>query len=356
MLCKSETDKVLKKVGELSLTAHMKNKRIWFFGDTNKVMEYNLQTSKWTIKTLNTHSDFLYYSAAVTLPNGDALIIGGGSSTVVYQFTNKGELIKRKPMNQMRKEHSAAILGNTVYVMGGYDGILGSFLSSCELYNWETNKDWKMFAPMITSKCAFSACIVGKYIYTFGGYDGSKRLDIIEKYNISKNKWEEWSFKLRFSLSNWAWFSPFMNKVVIFGGGFSSGFSHFVEMIDVEIGEWKGLPKMKEGRDLRNKVVYIDGWAYAIGGLNRKCEKLNLSKNKWITIDDYIINDNLDSWSCALMFTPQTTFSEKDIQSLDEIDDEVEKDEEDDIELMVDAELQAYFDDEKEEMLDEEII
>ena len=113
----------------------MKNKRICFFGDTNKVMEYNLQTSKWTIKTLNTHSDFLYYSAAVTLPNGDALIIGGGSSTVVYQFTNKGELIKRKPMNQMRKEHSATILNNTVYVMGGYDGILGSFLSSCELYN-----------------------------------------------------------------------------------------------------------------------------------------------------------------------------------------------------------------------------
>ena len=32
---------------------------------------------------------------------------------------------------------------------------------------------------------------VGKYIYTFGGYDGSKRLDIIEKYSISKNKWEE---------------------------------------------------------------------------------------------------------------------------------------------------------------------
>jgi len=28
--------------------------------------------------------DFLYYAAAVTLPNGDALIIGGGSSTTVY--------------------------------------------------------------------------------------------------------------------------------------------------------------------------------------------------------------------------------------------------------------------------------
>ena len=93
-------------------------------------MEYNLWNRKWVIKALNTHSDFLYYSAAVTLPNGDSLIIGGGSSTVVYQYTNKGELIKKKPMNQMRKEHSAAILGNIVYVMGGYDGAEGAFLSS----------------------------------------------------------------------------------------------------------------------------------------------------------------------------------------------------------------------------------
>ena len=28
--------------------------------------------------------DFMYYAAAVTLPNGDALITGGGSSTTVY--------------------------------------------------------------------------------------------------------------------------------------------------------------------------------------------------------------------------------------------------------------------------------
>jgi len=117
------------KIGDLSFTSHMKNKRICFFGDTNKVMEFNLSSLKWTIKTLNSHCDFLYYSAAVTLPNGDALIIGGGSSTAVYQFTSKGILIK-KSMNQMRKEHSAAIIGNIVYVMGGYDGVVGSFLAS----------------------------------------------------------------------------------------------------------------------------------------------------------------------------------------------------------------------------------
>jgi len=45
---------------------------------------------------------------------------------------------------------------------------------------------------------------VNKTIYTFGGYDGTKRLDTIENFNISKNKWEECPFKLRFALSNCA--------------------------------------------------------------------------------------------------------------------------------------------------------
>lgn len=108
-----------------------------------------------------------------------------------------------------------------------------------------------------------------------------------------------------------------MNKVVIFGGGFSSGFSQYVEIIDVETGEWKSLPKMKEGRDLRNKVVYVDGAAYAIGGLNKKCEKLVMSKRKWVSIPDYVINDNLDSWSCALMYTPNDIFTEKDMEEFE---------------------------------------
>lgn len=67
--------------------------------------------------------DFLYYAAAVTLPNGDALIIGGGSSTTVYQFSSStGWLSTKEAMKQMRKEHSAVINESTVYVMGGYDG------------------------------------------------------------------------------------------------------------------------------------------------------------------------------------------------------------------------------------------
>jgi regulator of sigma D len=94
----------------------MSDKRIAFFGDTNKVMYLDLKKGEWTIKTINNNSnsqrgigsnsgnsqnlDFMYYAAAVTLPNGDALITGGGSSTTVYQYiTAKCEIQMLHTMN-----------------------------------------------------------------------------------------------------------------------------------------------------------------------------------------------------------------------------------------------------------------
>jgi len=65
----------------------MENKRIAFFGDTNKVMILNTAQESWQVKSIQPNAcEFLYYSAAVTLPNGDALITGGGSSASVYQY------------------------------------------------------------------------------------------------------------------------------------------------------------------------------------------------------------------------------------------------------------------------------
>ena len=166
----------IQKVARIDKGAvNMENKKLCFFGDTNKVMILNVAGETWQVKSIQPNGcEFLYYSAAVTLPNGDALITGGGSSSNVYQYQlDKNRLIQLKSMNQMRKEHAAVInQGQYVYVMGGYDGAQNHFLNCCEVYNIQTDQ-WKYFAPMNISKCAFSATIVNKkYIYTFGGYDG----------------------------------------------------------------------------------------------------------------------------------------------------------------------------------------
>ena len=65
----------------------MENKKLCFFGDSNKIMIMNTATEAWSVRTIKPSGcEFLYYSAAVTLPNGDALITGGGSSANVYQY------------------------------------------------------------------------------------------------------------------------------------------------------------------------------------------------------------------------------------------------------------------------------
>jgi hypothetical protein len=62
---------------------------------------------------------------------------------------------------------------------------------------------------------------------------------------------------------------------------------------------------MQEGRDLRNKVCFVEGFAYAMGGLNSKAEKLNYIDRKWYEVPPYPLSDNLDSWSSCLLFTPK---------------------------------------------------
>ena len=172
------TSKLQMYVKDMAIVHHrtvkMTNKKLCFFGDTNKVIIMDLHDEGWVIKTINKPNyEFLYYAAAVTLPNGDALITGGGSSHTVFQFlTQKNDLVQKRNMNQMRKEHAAVVADSSVYVMGGYDGVQNVFLNCCEVYNVKKD-EWRFFASMNISKCAFSATVVNnRFIYTFGGYDG----------------------------------------------------------------------------------------------------------------------------------------------------------------------------------------
>lgn len=63
---------------------------------------------------------------------------------------------------------------------------------------------------------------------------------------------------------------------------------------------------MSEGRDLRNKLSYVNGFLYACGGNNCSAEKYSLASNQWVSLNNYnsFVSDNLDSWCCALTFDP----------------------------------------------------
>jgi hypothetical protein len=76
---------------------------------------------------------------------------------------------------------------------------------------------------------------------------------------------------------------------------------------------------------------------------------LNIHKKRWVPIEDYITNDNLDSWSCALMFSPSNSFTEQDMEVKEDPDEEgiVVDDSEDESEI--EQEMQIIMDEEANE-------
>ena len=64
---------------------------------------------------------------------------------------------------------------------------------------------------------------------------------------------------------------------------------------------------MRDGRDLRNKVVVDKHQVYCVGGFNLRGEKYDIMAGKWMPVPPYPLSDNLDSWACALTYTARLT-------------------------------------------------
>lgn len=205
-------------------------------------------------------------------------------------------------MHEPRKEHALVRLGQTIYVMGGYNGKTKTFLKTCEKFELKKNV-WIPIANLLTQRCAFAATSLnGDKIAVLGGYDGKKRVDSIEIYDPKTDAWKLLEIKLPLALSNLAAFNPYRDRIVILGGGLSSGFYTSVQMLNLNTGEWSELASLNYGKDLRNKVIFTNNAAYAFGGINYSAEKLLIDNNKWVQVTPYDLQNNLDSWSCALTF------------------------------------------------------
>ncbi len=104
-------------------------------------------------------------------------------------------------MGEPRSSFATLKHGNHVYVIGGHKGFEHtyppeSFSSEVHAYNLETKK-WHRLADKINPVHGLTAKAHGNYIYAFGGFAYSedhnpkwKSLDVIERYDISEDRWE----------------------------------------------------------------------------------------------------------------------------------------------------------------------
>ena len=82
-------------------------------------------------------------------------------------------------MNEARDELCLLVLQDELYAVGG-GGENGSNLRSMEKYSFEKNK-WEFVSNMLIPRRTHTAVVVENNIYVMGGYDGEKYLCSAEK-------------------------------------------------------------------------------------------------------------------------------------------------------------------------------
>ena len=129
-----------------------------FFGLSNYIMTYNIDTDDWEINKIPMDYDlnFKTYCSAVTISNNKILLIGGGLSDDILEFDPKtSKMSFKRKMQHIRTEHASVCIDDKIYIMGGYDKKINKFLTSCEIYDPIEDKLLPM-ESMNTAKCGFA--------------------------------------------------------------------------------------------------------------------------------------------------------------------------------------------------------
>ena len=101
-------------------------------------------------------------------------------------ITNTWSLSTLSGMSTPRTDFAAAVVGNLIYALGGYNG--AHILKTVEKY-YPINDTWVSIAPMQTPRANFTAVVVGELLYALGGWDGTKVTDAVEVYDPKTNIW-----------------------------------------------------------------------------------------------------------------------------------------------------------------------
>jgi N-acetylneuraminic acid mutarotase len=138
-------------------------------GGVNKALVYNLASKLWT--DAGTFPAYWSDYAAVRLPSGDVLLIGG----VVYQTTSDGRMLQVNAFQMTRWNHATGLLGpiqsapmaganastavladGTVLVAGGNPAVSGDPLPRAAIYHPAT-RSWSMAASLPVARAQAAA-------------------------------------------------------------------------------------------------------------------------------------------------------------------------------------------------------
>lgn len=172
--------------------------------------------------------------------------------------------IKKADMAAVRGGHAASVVGDKVYIIGGFDET--DILSTVEVYDPVKDKFTKK-ADMPTARFALSTSVVKGKIYAIGGGDDNKAHSVVEEYNPATDKWTK---KANMPTPRWLLSTSVVNGRIYAIGGCSivnaaGPALSTVEVYDPVTDKWTKKADMPTARMGLSSGV-VDGKVYAIGG------------------------------------------------------------------------------------------
>ena len=210
--------------------------------------------------------------------NGEIYAIGGrnqsGNLSSAERYSIKTDKwTELKPMSAPRSEMQTAILDGKIYAVGGdatKDNGMGMSVNTVERFDPEANT-WLTLKPMNMARMYHRLAVIGETIYAIGGSADSTVLSTVEAYDPASNTWKK---KAPMSVPRMHFGMEIIGgKIYVIGGCNSSdpvdAFDVLatVEMYDPETDKWIKKASMPTPR-LQFETKVIDGKIYAIGGYN----------------------------------------------------------------------------------------
>jgi len=236
----------------------------------------NDPTNELQILSISNDTLFLSNGGFVKLPTPtNAIVPPGGCIQSLnpeppagYEYSGAGfsagdQWYELPSMSYSRFGPAIAAVNNKIYVCGGWDG-LGAISNVVEVYDIQT-QTWDRKANMNTAVVYAAAAVVGNSIHIMGGYNGSSILNRHQVYNTLTNTWSV-SVNLPQARSGSS-AAVVSNKIYLIGGYYNNSAVNSNLMFDPISATWTTKSSMPTARtDFAIAKVY--NGLHVIGGWN----------------------------------------------------------------------------------------
>jgi hypothetical protein len=259
--------------------------------------------SKFTMSgsgTLNVNSGNGSYSITF---NGQGWEDQAGNWNVTGYYMNYDlHFSSLNQMNEARCGFGYAYDGNNIYSVCGRTDISPYRSKTIERYDL-ANNNWSVFANDLIPRIYCSAEYIPSQnnIYVFNGetYDDNSYTDTIEIINAH-------SGLISYNASNpypveYGGSAVWNDKIYVFGGSNSAGFSNRLYEFDPTGNSWKRLPDMPEAKQTNGEI--IKGILYVIGGYNgsesKRIDAYDIQNSSWVNLGELPVGISAHSMTAS---------------------------------------------------------